>query len=143
MFSRWLTAPDNNTAMSKDVKFFLAFENSVTQEIIIFHNFCARVTNCNCFSHAVSCWTVCNFYDFRCRLLQKILCSQFRNLQLCTYSVDKIVWIPCGSLPNTIHVFIQSPRLPRRILVSTLPVSLNCRYHLLMLFLSGSLTPYF
>jgi len=73
----------------------------------------------------------------------KILCSQFRNLQLCTSSVDKLVSIPSESLPNTIHVFIQSPRLPRRILVSTLPVSLNCLDHLLMLFLSGSLTPYF
>jgi len=74
---------------------------------------------------------MCNLYASRCRLLQKILCSHFRSLQLCTCSVNQLVWIPCESLPNTIRVFIQSPRLPRRILVSTLPVSVRCLYLLL------------
>jgi hypothetical protein len=49
---------------------------------------------------------------------------------------------PYESLPNTMHTFITSPRLPSRMSFFTLSVSLNCLYHLLMLLWSGGLTPY-
>jgi hypothetical protein len=62
----WLTAPVNNTDMSEDVKFCLTFENNVTQEIIIFHNFCARVSQTAIVSRMVyvpELYVICKVLD--------------------------------------------------------------------------------
>jgi hypothetical protein len=102
---------------------------------------CATNFDLSCLSHAVSFWTTYNVYGFRCRLFQRILWTVVCSIcnSALAWEIDFFKLRAKACLTSTSSSDLGSAV---EYLFFTLPVSLNCFCHLLVLLSSGGLTPY-